>query len=70
MSVHACRAKLLTVTKQLSISWQRTKSSWKDEKSRDFENNYMTELFAAVNTADASMEKLDKLLRKVRKECE
>jgi hypothetical protein len=56
--------------KQLSAEWQRTKDSWFDVKSREFEEAYLEELPHAIARAATVIEEIDTLLRKVRRECE
>ena len=70
MSLSANRTSLATVTKELSIHWQETKESWKDAKSQEFERQYLDELFDSVDTAVAVMDQLDKILNKIRTECD
>jgi hypothetical protein len=62
--------KLSTITRELWAQWQQTKSCWKDERSREFEQKYMEDLVASVDRAVTSIEQLDKLITKVRKDCE
>jgi hypothetical protein len=54
----------------LWTQWQQTKAYWKDAKSLEFERKYMEELLASVERAATVMEQLDKLITKVRKDCE
>ena len=42
----------------------------KDAKCEQFEREYMQELVASVDRAVAVMEQLDKLVTKIRKDCE
>ena len=63
-------ARLTGITKELRAQWQDTKSYWKDDKSREFERKYLEELFASVDRAVTVMEQLDKLLTKIRQDCE
>jgi uncharacterized protein YeaO (DUF488 family) len=70
MSLHASRARLAALTKDLSGKWELTKEHWKDSKSREFEQKYMDELMAGVNRAVTSIQELDKIITKVRNDCE
>ena len=63
-------ARLGGITKELRAQWQDTKAYWKDEKSQEFERKYLEELFASVDRAVTVMEQLDKLLTKIRQDCE
>jgi len=63
-------SKLMALTRQLSVQWQHTKESWRDAKSQEFEHKYLDELFAGVDRAVSVMEQLDKLVTKIRNDCE
>jgi hypothetical protein len=62
--------KLTAITRELWAQWQQTKASWRDERCREFEQKYLEELLASVDRAAAVIDQLDKLLSKVRKDCE
>ena len=62
--------RLTGITKELRAQWQGTKAYWKDEKSQEFERRYMEELLASVDRTVTVIEQLDKLLTKIRKDCE
>jgi hypothetical protein len=62
--------RLSAVTRELLMQWQQTKESWRDSKAAEFDRKYMQELFATVDKSLASIEQLDKLLSKIRRECE
>ncbi len=63
-------ARLVGLTKELRAQWQATKAYWKDDKCREFEQKYMEELFASVDRTATVIEQLDKLLTKIRHDCE
>ena len=63
-------ARIGGLTKELRVHWQETKHYWKDAKAREFESKYMEELFASVDRTVTVIEELDKLLNKVRTDCE
>ena len=52
------------------LKWRETREYWDDAKSAEFERKYMDELQASVDTAVIVIEKLDKLLAKIKKDCE
>ena len=60
----------MALTRQLSVQWQQTKESWQDSKTREFERKYMDELFAGVDKAVTVMDQVDKLVTKIRNDCE
>jgi hypothetical protein len=59
-----------TATKELSLKWQQTKDSWRDAKSQEFEQKYMDELIGSVDRAVAVLDQLDKVVARIRSECE
>ncbi len=63
-------SKLMAVTKELSFQWQQTKEYWRDAKAQEFDRQYMQELLAGVDRAVTVMEQLDKLIAKIRHDCE
>ena len=62
--------KLMAITRQLSAQWQQTKESWQDAKCREFERQYIDELLSSVDKAVSVMEQLDKLVSRIRSDCE
>ena len=62
--------RLITVTRELWVQWQQTKAYWRDTKCQEFEHKYLEELLASVDRAATVIEQLDKLLKKVRTDCE
>ena len=56
--------------KDLHLSWQATRSYWRDIKSQEFEHKYLKELPAQIAQVKTVMEEMDLLLRKVRNDCE
>ena len=70
MSVTASKARLDALTKELSSKWTQAKYSWKDAKSLEFDQRFMDELLASVNRTVTCIEDLDKIITKVRHDCE
>jgi uncharacterized protein (UPF0335 family) len=68
--VKASGSRLAGLTKELRAQWQDTKNYWKDAKSQEFEHKYMEELLASVDRAVTVIDQLDKLVSKIRKDCE
>ncbi len=62
--------RLAGITKELRAQWLDTKAYWKDAKSLEFEHKYMEELLASVDRTVTVIEQLDKLITKIRKDCE
>jgi len=70
MSTGTSKGRLMGATRQLQLQWLETKNYWRDQKSAEFERQYLQELFIGVDKAVAVIEKLDELLKKVRTDCE
>ena len=70
MSVSASRTRLTGLTKELTSQWQQAKDCWKDDKSREFEKKYIEELVTSLNRAISNMENLEKIVSKIRSDCE
>jgi hypothetical protein len=66
----ASGSRLSGITKELRSQWQDTKSYWKDAKSQEFEHRYMEELLASVDRTVTVIDQLDKLVTKIRQDCE
>ena len=70
MSARGCSSTLAQVAKDLSHEWQEAKGRWRDAKAGEFERKYLDELPSLVARSREAMEELDRLLRKVRSDCE
>ena len=70
MNISANGKVIVMATKELSRKWDETKDSWQDAKSREFEQKYLFELIAGVDRAVPVFDDLDKLISRVRSDCE
>ena len=70
MSLQHNRSRITGLSKELNRSWQETQDQWRDQKRVDFDEAYMRPLFDSVENAVTAMEDLDKILKKIRKDCE
>jgi hypothetical protein len=68
--MNASGTRLAAVTNELKLQWQQTRDCWRDAKSQEFEHKYLEELWAGVDKTVAVIEQLDKLMMKIRKDCE
>ena len=66
----ASGARLEALTKELRAQWFRTKEYWTDAKCAEFEARYLEELFSSVDRAVLVIDQLDKLVAKIKKDCE
>ncbi|HEY1173511.1 MAG TPA: hypothetical protein VGH19_19255 [Verrucomicrobiae bacterium] len=70
MNLQSDKAVLMKVSKDIAASWEQAKGSWRDTKSGEFERAYIAPLQSNITAALSAIDKLDKLLTKVRKDCE
>ena len=63
-------SRISALTKELYVQWQQTKTYWNDAKTREFEQKYLQELFSTVEKTVTVIDDLEKLLGKIRKDCE
>lgn len=61
---------IAVATRELAARWGETRQLWRDAQAVDFEKDHLAELFAAVERAGPIFESLDKVLKKVREDCE
>lgn len=70
MSLQNSKGRLTGISRELLRNWQETQEIWRDQKSQEFDKTYMQPMFDAADNAVAAMEDLDKLLRKLKDDCE
>jgi hypothetical protein len=70
MSIGPNGKALAMATKDLMLKWEATKRAWRDEKAGQFESDYLVELQTAVDRAVPIFDELEKLVNRVRSECE
>lgn len=70
MSLSGNKARLSESTRDLLSEWGMVRDGWRDAKSEEFENKYLHELRSDVDKAVNSLDEVEKLLQKMRRECE
>lgn len=70
MNTRATAANLAQAAKDLAVSWQLARSSWRDAKSVEFESRFLDPLPSAIARASTAIEELDAVLRKAQRDCE
>jgi hypothetical protein len=70
MSLLANKARIVAATQELRVKWMQTKETWRDDKSREFEAKYIEPLAGGVTAATEVIDQLEKLMNKVRSDCE
>ncbi len=68
--MNAQASRLAAVTKDLWVNWQQTRDTWADAKALEFEEKYLRELMTSVDKTVGAIEQLDKLIGKIKKDCE
>ncbi|MEW6161171.1 MAG: hypothetical protein AB1813_27390 [Verrucomicrobiota bacterium] len=63
-------AKLGALTRELAQQWQHTKEAWQDAKCAEFERQHLQELFLSVDKAMHVIDQIDKLVTRIRSDCE
>lgn len=70
MSTRVGAETLVQAAKELNVHWEQTKSSWRDAKSREFEERFLSELPHHVANTATVISEIDQILRKIRTDCE
>jgi hypothetical protein len=70
MNLAANKARLMALGKDLRVKWDQTKESWRDTKSQEFERHYLEPLLASMDKTVTVIDQLDKIITKVRSDCE
>jgi hypothetical protein len=70
MSIGANGKTIAQATKELSLRWAETAEAWKDARSLEFERQHLVELTESVNRAVPVFDDLEKLISRVRSDCE
>lgn len=70
MSLNHSKGRLTGLSRDLLRIWQETQESWRDQKGREFDSAYMQPMFDAVDHAATAIEDLDKVLKKLKDDCE
>ena len=70
MSLGSAKSRLISLTREITVQWEETQSHWRDAKSDEFDRRFMRELAQQVSRAATVVDELDKLLTKVRSDCE
>ena len=69
MRLSGSKAILNDSTRRLMADWARTKEAWRDRKADEFEAAYLADIHERVNMAIQSLEKLDRLIARIQKDC-
>jgi len=70
MSMRANASRLTAISRDLTTQWAETRNYWRDAKSAEFHRRFIVELLASSERTVAIMEQLDKLLERIKDDCE
>ena len=70
MSLNASKSRLAALTKDLAVRWRETREYWRDDRAREFEQHYMDDLLSGVTNALNNIENLERIISKIRSDCE
>ena len=68
--MNASGSRLSELTRDLFEKWHDTKMSWRDAKSNEFEKLFLADLAGTLERTVTSIEQVDKLINKIKKDCE
>ena len=68
--MNANASRLDGITRDLWNQWLLTTEHWQDAKSQEFQQKYLEELVAGVNKSVGVIEQLDKVITKIKRDCE
>ena len=68
MGIYESCAKIKLSAKDMNIIWQQTKTFWKDQKSRQFEEQFLTRLFAETKKVETALDTIGAILTRIRVE--
>lgn len=66
----AAQNRLIALTNSLRAEWEQTRHHWNDAKSREFEQRFLSELLTGVTQTVTHIESLERVLAKIRQDCE
>ena len=69
MSVTVGRAKLKNGLTELLIKWEETRQIWNDQRSRQFEKQFIDPLEPEVRAALAAMDRLNAQITQAERDC-
>lgn len=70
MSARVGAETIVQAAKELNLQWEETKAHWRDAKSREFEEKFLSELPHHVGNTAHVITEIDTILRKIRSDCE
>ncbi len=68
MGVYESCAKIKRAAKDMDMIWGEIKGVWKDVKSREFEEEFVTQLAAEIKKAETALDNIGAILNRIRAE--
>jgi hypothetical protein len=63
-------ASLAAALKNLNVAWEEVRVHWRDAKAAEFEERFLKELPSRTTQAATVISDIDKVLKRVRNDCE
>ena len=70
MSTKVSASNLASAVTELNVQWHNTRAYWRDGKAVEFGQRYLEELPHMIQRANAVMNEIDNLIKKVKHDCE
>jgi hypothetical protein len=70
VSAASSKARLGGLLRQLLIAWEQTQTTWTDQQAREFHQRYLVELIAEVEKSIAALDQLEKVVHRMKDDCE
>lgn len=68
--MNANGSRISGLTRDLWTKWLETRESWRDAKALEFEGRYLGDLLGTVDKSVGIIEQIDKMIAKIRRDCE
>ena len=70
MNISSNGKTVVVLTRQLAVAWEETRQHWHDGKSEEFEKRFVDELISTVDRVAPVFDELQRVLNRIRNECE
>jgi hypothetical protein len=68
--MNASGSRLSGLTRDLLQKWHETRTNWRDAKAAEFERVFLGDLIGTVERTVTTIEQVDKLINKIKRDCE
>ena len=70
MSLEGAGGRLSTLTVELMRNWERTRAAWRDSRGEAFGKHTIEAIRAGSSAAVDAMQRLNEMIRTIRRDCE